>query len=504
MQRVLSIWLTNWAIDLHRRRGTPPDARPLLLVALERQRQVVVACCARAKAAGVRPGLPLSDARAVLPPGGADVIEHEPDRHARALRALAAWMQRFSPRVAPDPPAGLMLDVSGCAAVFGGEPALLARAQAELQRLGFASRAAIAPTAGCAWALARFAHSTRAILQPEQIRTVLSPLPLRALRLDPALCAQLADLGIERVGDLSGVPRSAIPSRFGAEPLLRLDQALGQAIEIIEPVRAPATFDAELVFEGPTTDTAAVALAVRRVLDDLARSLASAERGARRLEIELTRAGLPLERLALLMTRPTRDPRALWALAAPKLERVHMGHGVEGVRARATTTARVRHGQTHFTGAGSLEVAARARADLTDALLNRLGPSRVLSAQHVESHVPERSFAWRTMMDDPPATHSTPHPAAPPGEHAALRPATLLDTPCPTEVVAMAPDGPVCTMRWRGAVRHAIACVGPERIGPEWWRGDRDAREYFRVQLDDGWWVWLRRAGGAWTIHGWW
>lgn len=54
---------------------------------------------------------------------------------------------------------------------------------------------------------------------------------------------------------------------------------------------------------------------------------------------------------------------------------------------------------------------------------------------------------------------------------------------------------------WRGA-RHAIECwIGPERLAETWWRRDEDApvgeavvtREYWRVRIESGWWVWIFR-----------
>uniref|UniRef100_UPI00359FC667 hypothetical protein n=1 Tax=Staphylococcus aureus TaxID=1280 RepID=UPI00359FC667 len=41
----------------------------------------------------------------------------------------------------------------------------------------------------------------------------------------------LAQLGIERIGQLTQMPRAPLRLRFGPEPGLRLDQALGHALE---------------------------------------------------------------------------------------------------------------------------------------------------------------------------------------------------------------------------------------------------------------------------------
>jgi len=121
----------------------------------------------------------LADARALVP----DLITTagDPQADRRLIEAIANWCDRYTPWVAVDPlggaiaeegteacsagsfggDAGLLLDVSGCAHLFGkdeaGERALLADLVERLARHDLTCRAAMADTAGAAWALARFA-----------------------------------------------------------------------------------------------------------------------------------------------------------------------------------------------------------------------------------------------------------------------------------------------------------------------------------------------------------
>ena len=73
-----------------------------------------------------------------------------------ALEKLATWMQRhYAPLVAVDPPAGLMLDATGVAHLFGGETDMLREIIRRLAEVGIAARIAIAPSYGAAFAAAR-------------------------------------------------------------------------------------------------------------------------------------------------------------------------------------------------------------------------------------------------------------------------------------------------------------------------------------------------------------
>lgn len=120
-----------------------------------------VAANRAARAGGVAPGMPLADARALLP--GLAVAEADPAADRQMLERLADWCGRYSPWTAVDEHggygagggAGLWLDVSGCAHLFGGEQALLDDLVGRFAGLGFAAAAALADTPGAAWAVAR-------------------------------------------------------------------------------------------------------------------------------------------------------------------------------------------------------------------------------------------------------------------------------------------------------------------------------------------------------------
>ena len=117
----------------------------------------VWACSGAALRCGLKPGERLADARARIP--NLLARRHEPDRDAAVLLKLVRWSERWSPFIAPDPPDGLMLDVSGIAHLFGGESALLADMAAKFRRLGFTAKLALAGTPAAAWALARYSPS---------------------------------------------------------------------------------------------------------------------------------------------------------------------------------------------------------------------------------------------------------------------------------------------------------------------------------------------------------
>ena len=93
------------------------------------------------------------------------------------------------------------------------------------------------------------------------------------------------------------------------------------------------------------------------------------------------------------------------------------------------------------------------------------------------------------------------------------RPLRLFARPEPVEVLAEVPEGPPLRFRWRRLLHEVARAEGPERIAPEWWRGEEDGRltrDYYRVEDREGRRYWLYREGlygreadrPAWYVHG--
>ena len=72
-----------------------------------------------AEGAGLRPGLGIAEARAMLPK--LDVMPADPAADRSFLAGIADWCDRYTPLVGIDGGDGLFLDITGCAHLHGGE-----------------------------------------------------------------------------------------------------------------------------------------------------------------------------------------------------------------------------------------------------------------------------------------------------------------------------------------------------------------------------------------------
>jgi len=266
MRRVISVFLPTWPTDLLRRfrsAAVPSADNPLVTAMHDGRRQVVAAADRVARALGLAPGMPLAQGQALVP--GLTVISATPERDAQALEEAAAWCLRYAPLTAPDSPNGLWIDATGCTHLFGGEAATLADIVERLGRGGITSRAAIADTPGASWATARYGKDPITSVPPGETAAALRPLPVTALRLDADTITALRRLGFERVGQLLDAPRAPLALRFGQLVIRRIDQALGNVSEPIEPIAPPNLVSSRLAFPEPLLTPEALSHVITRL-----------------------------------------------------------------------------------------------------------------------------------------------------------------------------------------------------------------------------------------------
>lgn len=463
---------------------------------------------------GLSAGLPLADARARHP--DIDVAEHAPDADARALAALADACERYTPLLGLDAPDGLLLDISGCAHLFGGEAGLLRDLLARTAATGFSARGAIAGTPEAAAALARFSGRRGTIVPAgRDLAHLLAPLPLAALRLPPALLAALSRLGFLHMGDLAGKPRAPLAARFGADLLDRLDAATGVRRNAFVHREPPPRFSAEKPLADPVERVEDVLGLVLHLSGTLAAALERHGLGARRMDLALFRVDGTVTRLSVGSGRPVRDPAFMRRLFAEKVATIGSldpGFGFDLVRLSVPLTEPLAPSQEDFDTAHEADLALAA---LVDRLAARLGPGQVLVPLAVDAHVPEEACRLAPAQSvrrafDPVRLAA---PLLPEGDMVGpSRPPRLFARPEPVEAVAEVPDGPPTRFRWRRLVHHVAAAEGPERIAAPWWReeGFSPTRDYFRIETTEGRRFWLFRAGlfgtevqhPAWYVHG--
>lgn len=542
-KRVLSLWFPRLGAERLIRQNPVLGDAPFAVAEDVGQMQVLSSLSETAAQAGLYRGQPLRDAHAMC--AGLITRLRNPHREAAFLGVLHRWAGKYSPWVAREAPGGLIIDLTGCAHLFGGEAALAQQVEQDCTDLGLTVRLGLADTLGAAWALARYAdatptsdrsgdaidqearatrsragkrrhwerggasplaHAPKAqttrICPPGKTHSALAPLPIAALRLSDDTTAQLGRLGLRRIGDLTGQPRAALARRFGTGLVYRLDQAMGSAPEPISPAAPPDRFATRLSLPDPIGLEDDILAALDRMLPRLCELLERKGRGARTLRLEAYRSDQTMAWITVSLARPSHNPDRLRPLLAMKLTDIDAGFGIDILRLEATA-----HEPLHErTRVGHLEAGKSVTQKMAnntglDDLIGRLGARIGLDAitrvHPVSSHIPEKGAQTLAAAWSEPAPDNWP--ASPVPRPLLLwrpEPVTAPDTPAP-------PD----TFRWRGRQFQTTGRTGPERIAPEWWLDDPDwrsgQRDYWSVYTDQGDHLWLFYAHGATLSGGW-
>lgn len=464
---------------------------------------------AAAQAAGVGPGLPLADARALVPTLKA--VEAEPEAEAALLDQMAEWATRWTPWTAVEGldgtgGAALWLDIAGCAHLFGGEEALVRDLLTRLGEQGFCARVGVGDTKGAAWAACRFLDPDQpfAIIPEGAARQILPSLPVAALRLDAATVETLRRLGLRTIGDLLALPRGPLAARFGKAVAERLDQALGHAREPFTPRQPPAPYRLRLGFPEPLGLLDDVAAGLRLLLDGLCARLERDGKGARRLVLEAFRVDGTVSRTALGTARAVRDPVHLARLFRDRLEDLDAGFGIEALVLSVPVADPLSAAQQDISRRLRTEPQSaekqREMALLVDRLGARLGTLGVVRPVAHASHLPERAVAAANPLEPSGADALWPPRPRPP--HLLPRPERVETSPAPPGAPPPFCDGVPSHVRWRRHTLRLVRAEGPERISPEWWAGPAQARDYWRVEDAAGRRLWLFAQAGEWFLHG--
>jgi protein ImuB len=503
----MCVYLAAWPLQrlIHER----PELRDKAVALSRLERVPLVTVCSRAAAqAGVRPGMPVAEARAIAPE--LEVREDEAEANIHALTRLAYWAERYSPLVGLEDavdPESLLLDITGCAACFHGEDNLLRRALAEFTAAGWVPRIAIADSPGAAWAFAHYGK-TPCLIPAGESEAALRVLPPAALRLSAKTLEDLRQLGIDTIGSLLALPRSDLPARFGPELLERLDQTLNRRPEVIVPVHAPTEIEAAQTFDFPTDRRQVLAEVLDGLTEELGKSLLRKNCAARTVDCRFYQVSEPALQFEVGLYKPSGCARYLASLLHARLEREQFKEAVRAVRLCVTRTAPLRGDQTEMYGSESRGIDGAAA--LVDCLSSRLGTAALARARIVDDFQPEYACAFEPLIGSEvrkprkPAKTRRQRQVDRWGWSSPLRPLSLRPEPVAIEVASVVPDGPPYRLWWAGKEYRITRAWGPERIETGWWRGNDVQRDYYMIATDLGTrlWIFHRRLDGYWFLHG--
>ncbi len=279
--RVACLLALHLPVQVERQHNQSLARCPLVVGGRPWDAGAVLDCCPQAAAAGVSPGMRLSQAERLCP--AACFVPAREEAYHAVHDALAAAAGRFTPTVETAGLGLLYADVSGLGRSFGsaqdrrfGSDTRLAHQLAleagQISRLdvrvGLGSGKFVAeqavraarPGSGC-------------VVPPGEERAFLSPLPLSALPAGPEMQRRLHVLGVRTLGALAALPRLAVVRQFGSHAGPLHDLARGADPRPVHPATPPLQLARTRTFNDSLSDRAPLLAHADQMATELAEAL---------------------------------------------------------------------------------------------------------------------------------------------------------------------------------------------------------------------------------------
>jgi protein ImuB len=466
----------------------------------------VVAATRRARKGGIRPGLSLPQARAILPRLIARARDAACERAAQD--ALLEIAERFSPRLENAGDGVVYLDLEGLERLYpppDGERTLALSAIRDAEGSGLPIRVGIASSKLAARVASELPGSPT-IVPAGEAPAFLAPLPLARLAPEIRVATALGRWGIESIGDFARLPEAEVAARLGETGRDLHYAARGIDPRPLMPLQPPPAFEEGMELEWPLVMLEPFVFVANAALDRLAARLAAQGYSCRRLDLALRLDPDGWDVRSIDMPAPTRDVKTMLTLAKLDLEARPPAAPIAAFLFTAHPDP-PRRAQLSLFGPPALSPDRLATAVARIAAM--VGPERVGTPVTVDGFRPER---YATAAFDPPPP--PPMKKAPRKGHGLLA-VRVIRPPLPLEVITREAGDAIVLERMRTlaggdpAKRDDLEIAGTVRVasGPwtleeAWWSDAPTTRAYWDVELTNGGVYRVFTEGTSWFVDG--
>ncbi len=495
-KRYVSLWFRTLLADRFARKEPLLKGLAYVFVETERGKKLIRACSAKAIAIGIREGMTLADALIFI--AELRVFDYEEAVIGQLLNSIGEWCIRYSPAVSIDYPDGLILDVSGCTHLRGGEQNYLHDLTSRLRTIGYDVQGAMADTIGCAWAIARYGTADLIVKSGGQYDALL-PLPATALRLSAMQVDKLKALGLHQISAFIDMPKAMLRRRFGKDMVLRILQATGEEHEFLKPLSEPFQYQERLECADPVRTRESIEYALHLMLDKLCSSLYHDGMGLRKAIFSYFLTDGTNENITIGTSAVSCKAKHIFSLFIPLIDMVKPGSGIELFVLEAPVVEILTQEQHRLWGA-EVQENKRQILELLDRIEGKIGAGNINLYIPSAHHWPERNL--EAVKDLNIKSDDRWHLLGP-------RPMQLLSLPEPIQASAITPDYPPFLFIYKGKKHEIAKADGPERIEREWWQDQGEHRDYYIVEDKEGKRYWIFRSGHYeagkaqhWYLHG--
>ena len=494
--RLVTVWCPDWPVVAAR----IPSGQPAAVFRSNR----VIARSPAAASAGVQPGDRRRSAQSACPE--LLVLDHDPDRDARAFEPIVRAIADMAPRLEVVEPGRVCLLARGPSRYFGGEPAMAQRMAGLVSDVaGVRPGVGVADGRGASAIAARLATRTRSgvvVVPPGASPSYVDGLPVAWLRELGEVTADLVDLfarlGLRTLGQLAALAPGDVLARFGAEGLHAHRIAGGADRRPSAAVDPPPEWWVEELFLEPVEQLETVVFVAKRLADSLVARLSADGRVCVRLVVVVeSEHGERSERAWYRdqgLSASAMVERVRWQLDGWVTRPEGLSGGIALVRLVPDELRSDDGVQVRLWGGRSQADHDAARAVVR--LCGIAGDEAVRVPMWSGGRLPGERYRWvpAAAVDlDEPADRLERGDAPWPGGLPAPSPTVVPDEPVPVEVLDE--QGQMVWVNGRGEVsaspamlalptaRHrVVAWAGPWPVEQRWWAPDR-ARRVARFQM---------------------
>jgi protein ImuB len=247
------------------------------------------------------------------------LVEQDPASVEQAWEEILRALEDSGFAVNPAGSGTVYFETRGVERLYGGLEPALKRALAAVGPT-WDARVGAAERRFAALAAASVARAGQAlIVDDERLPEFLAPLPLELVPMEPRRRAELHELGVKRVGQLAGLPGSAVAERLGPDGRRAWGLARGGNARRVRGRRPPAEIVEALEFPEAVGNELTLRRAFGALLETLLARPERADRFIRSLALSARLVSGGSWRRSVTLRDATTEPERLRSALAPKL-----------------------------------------------------------------------------------------------------------------------------------------------------------------------------------------
>ena len=467
---------------------TEQAQKPIAIVNQQKNIQRVLCCNTQAAAWGIESNLSISTALALCPE--LEVLPRQVEQEQQLLQQLALVAYSFSPVVILNN-SEVWLEISGCQQLFKGYDALLQELENRLRYQSITAVNGIGQNPVVAKLLCGSEFETQLPDQTEIQRRLFNT-ELNLLETNRKQQQSFKQLGLNTVGDLLALPRSALSRRFDSELMLTIAQ-LNNEKPFVAPRFQPANTFRDLI-QNPQGifNKESLLFPMKTLLQRLCQYLIARQCHCREIEWHFEPLIGESQQVQIQLSGSQNNWSTLLMLSRLQLERLELPRSIEQIILHADQFIEAPMGVFNLDLFDDQQTAQQS-CELIDSLNARLGIDALSQPILNQDYLPEQASTLAI-----PGKHSSTafnkkldetldeKPKAP-------QPLWLLIDPAPAQMCNQ-------QLYWR---QPLTIISGPERLCGNWWQAEQQ-RDYYLACDSKGacYWLFRETSSQRWFVHG--